>query len=235
MRRRCLDVQIPFSPWGDGNSLPPCQALKSIISDTLLPVRGRKRWWFPTFSDGYTSSDTLLPVRGRKPVCTGLGVICCLFRYLSPREGTETPVSYRLIDLLMVQIPYSPWGDENNYTPKADILRLRIQIPFSPRGDGNRCCQRLNNSLPLFRYLTPREGTETLCIRLGSPYNRLFRYPYSPNLHPLVSTQKAHMQCMWAFTFLSALLSYLHKNIWSSSWWLGMKGLYLRAWSFWQR
>lgn len=115
-RYRLLHVQTPYSPWGDGNAMShlrydttnlfrcptPREGTKTFsvacayllsdwCSDTLIPREGTK-----TYMDGvhhlvFRRSDTLLPGRGRKrihfiiPLSMGW-----LFRYLSPREGTET-------------------------------------------------------------------------------------------------------------------------------------------------
>ena len=58
------------------------------------------------------------------------------FRYLSPREGTETSIGMVLKSLWCVQMPYSPGGD------------------------GNRLAISCGNLFWTFKYLTPREGTE---------------------------------------------------------------------------
>ena len=82
------------------------------------------------------------------------------FRYLSPREGTETSIGMVLKSLWCVQTPYSPSGDGNPFNsrfPRASrcsdtLLPVRgrkplghllwefvldVQIPYSPGGDGN--------------------------------------------------------------------------------------------------
>ena len=119
----------------------------------------------------YSCSDTLLPVRGRK---------------LSILGYTRNSHS-------LVQIPYSPWGDGNvvfvniisfclrcsdTFLPvrgrkpdfgKFQCLLIAVQIPFSPWGDGNRLILSKNSQNVLFRYLSPREGTETLYCMVFIP------------------------------------------------------------------
>ena len=62
----------------------------SFRSDTLLPARGRKLPLPVYLSSTSRGSDTLLPARGRKRVNLLKQTKVIQFRYLAPREGTET-------------------------------------------------------------------------------------------------------------------------------------------------
>ena len=77
------------------------------------------------------------------------------FRYLTPREGTKTIIVVIVVHSFLVQIPYSPRGDEN------EIKEISSDHLF------------------VFRYLTPREGTKT---RLSQSDNHIHnvQIPYSP-------------------------------------------------------
>lgn len=135
-------LRLPRFPRRSDTSLPVrgrkhtflCIAIVVYASsDILLPARGRKREHIAMLSEAYRlCSDILLPVRGRKPV--------------------EDSVN---LGLDLVQIPFSPWGDENLYG----------------------WCS--SSGISSFRHLTPREGTET---DTNSFYRKLFHVqkPYSP-------------------------------------------------------
>ena len=134
----------------------------------------------------HCSSDTLLPVRGRKRNRSYCKRQKFTFRYLTPREGTKTClISCSNSIATSVQIPYSPWGDENNTRIHHQHIHQKVQIPYSPWGDENHGVAVCGENLPcsdtllpvrgrkhyctirlfwlseLFRYLSPREGTET--------------------------------------------------------------------------
>ena len=107
-----LAVQIPYSPWGDGNCHSfPCR-LVSLRSDTLLPVRGRK-----------------------------LNELHAYTTYL-----------------ILVQIPFSPSGDGNTnpfWTSKPASKSSDTLLPAR----GRKLVKTSNQFNDfLFRYLSPREG-----------------------------------------------------------------------------
>ena len=173
-----MQVQIPYSPGGDGNKRPRFRLIFWFLFRHLTPREGTETLWAIFVTIPPTCSDALLPVRGRKPV--------------------EDSVN---LCLDLVQIPFSPGGDENLYgwcsssgissfrhlTPRERtetdsfynplIHGLTVQIPFSPGGDGNIKMACVNWSIfPLFRHPTPREGTETWRTRLDC--NRLLEFRY---------------------------------------------------------
>ena len=176
---------MPYSPGGDRNQLAVaimfwlCKfryltpregtetqqgqsySTSSSRSDTLLPVRGRKRLWAIFVTIPPTCSDALLPARGRKPV--------------------EDSVN---LGLDLVQIPFSPWGDENLYgwCSSSGISSFRHLTPrertetldehslwfasgcsdtFLPVKGRKQITQLIKSDSRSFRYPTPREGTET--------------------------------------------------------------------------
>ena len=109
----CSDTFLPGRGQKHHDYIPYC--IFPFSSDTLLPERGRKPSSISSSCSHSTRSDTLLPVRGRKRnhQCVNIQNLL-LFRYLAPREGTETR-SRRPRKWLLprVQIPCSPRGDEN--------------------------------------------------------------------------------------------------------------------------
>ena len=131
-------VQIPYSPRGDGNSYSPFESVKSCRSDTLFPERGRKL--------------------EKLNVVTYIQV---QFRYLIPREGTETRINQNKKVGIKVQIPYSPRGDGNQRSKRLIGPRLGSDTLFPERGRKPSCGMSIKQINSSFRYLIPREGTET--------------------------------------------------------------------------
>ena len=131
-------VQIPFSPWGDGNLHSCSLSLSSQASDTLIPKRLQKQKLNQLVMVLYLRSDTLIPVRGRKhQVLIQYSWRCCSDTLLPARGRKRCLSAYLHFSANLVQIPFSPWGDEN-------LCALPIKLWFSK-----------------FRCPTPREGTET--------------------------------------------------------------------------
>ena len=82
-------------------------------------------------------SDTFLPVRGRKLISASLDSSYCRSDTLLPGRGRKPPNSFQ------------------------KFAKCFVQIPFSPGGDGNIVLHGIYSPFDLFRYLAPREGTET--------------------------------------------------------------------------
>ena len=109
-------------------------------SDTLIPERGRKRLRHLLY---YLQSHAFRYLNPREGTETGYSIIKVRsrpeFRYLNPREGTETRGYFLLF---------------------ADILSSDTLIP--ERGRKQLPQSETMKPLSSFRYLNPREGTETL-------------------------------------------------------------------------
>ena len=118
-------------------------------------MRGRKHGMSPLFLLVYESSDTLIPVRGRKLHFT-FGILSLLvkFRYLNPREGTETPF------FIYIQKRKSVFRYLN---PREGTETDRLSFG--------------HKTLDMFRYLNPREGTETLSSHSFSFLQRYVQIP----------------------------------------------------------
>ena len=140
-----------------------------------------------------------------------------LFRYLTPREGTETASpSWLSKSIRMVHIPYSPRGDGNLALSECSCQCSHSNTLFPARGrkhphirSNDPKCVRSDTLLPargrklncffkfncfhhLFRHLTPREGTKTF-----SP--NMFNLLISPFRHLTsregTETSKAYCDC----------------------------------------
>ena len=126
-----------LTPREGTETVAPCQIQHTCLSsDTLLPVRGRKlrrnqrliRSWL-------NRSDTLLPVRGRKPAFSFLLSIVFPFRYLTPREGTETHLPNEYV-LMVSKFRYlTPReGTETNLLASLYSLELSSDTLLPVRG-----------------------------------------------------------------------------------------------------
>ena len=110
---------------------------RSHCSDTLFPERGRKLIYILSFPYQF-SSDTLFPERGRKQLGNCVFIFVSPFRYLIPREGTETFLFSRVILLaILCSDTLFPERGRKRLRPISFLSRLTVQIPYSPRGDGN--------------------------------------------------------------------------------------------------
>ena len=84
-----------------------------------------------------------------------------MFRYLTPREGTETTILFLFADFRTVQIPYSPRGDGNGSLLSCFGALSSSSDTLLPERGRKPVRSKDSSKSVSFRYLTPREGTET--------------------------------------------------------------------------
>ena len=102
-----------------------------------------------------------------------------VFRYLTPREGTETfdtPIFLAISVLFRYLTPRE--GTETFIIPRK-LYDSRSDTLLPVRGRKPIFELHFDNGLR-FRYLTPREGTETWCSPGVAYRNRTVQIPYSP-------------------------------------------------------
>ena len=111
-------------------------------------------------------SDTLIPVRGRKLARLGQKILQkVLFRYLNPREGTETCQSFQLETWLFRSDTLIPVRGRKRNNEAVFILSIPSSDTLIPvRGRKRRLVRRLTDLIDRSDTLIPVRGRKQGCL-----------------------------------------------------------------------